>query len=75
MSLRYEQYRALKRSESVLSRIAYQWDTSEELPLEERESIQEAARGALRHFPYLDAEGEPYWSQDEFTKDRKDKGE
>jgi hypothetical protein len=61
MSLRYEQYRALKRSRDLLCDLLEprcRPKTVKELRLR--------VLSALRHFPFLHANGEPMWSQDDF---------
>lgn len=43
--------------------------TVEDYPKTKREMREWASR-CLKHYPFLDNQGQPYWSQDEFTKDR-----
>jgi len=61
MSLRYEQYRALKRSRDLLC------DLLE--PSRRPKTVKELrlrVACALRHFPFLEESGKPMWSQDNF---------
>lgn len=64
MSLRYEQYNALKQTRNFLRELIW-WEG----PMRKTE-VRERASDCLHHFPLLDDQGEPLWSQDEFTKDR-----
>ena len=64
MSLRYEQYRALKMTQDFLRKI----NNSYLKDLNKRE-LQDEARRCLHHFPFLHDNGQPIWSRDEFTKD------
>ena len=68
MSLRYEQYYALLRTREFLRKILIMpkkdlitWPIGE---------FRSEVYACLKHFPFLDEQGQPYWSQDEFTKDR-----
>ena len=65
MSLRYEQYRSLLITRDFLRELL----TVDGYPKTKRE-MRERAYRCLRHYPFLDEQGEPYWSQDEFTIDR-----
>ena len=60
MSLRYEQTRALKMTRDFMRDLLDPKKTK--VPKE----IRKAARDCLRHFPYLDYNGEPMFSQDGF---------
>lgn len=64
MSLRYEQYNALKKSRDFL-RLLMTPDRPKKVS-----EIRELAYSCLRHFPYLWESGEPMWSQDHFTDDK-----
>ncbi len=64
MSLRYEQYNSLKRTQEFLRSLL----TAETRPKTVKELREEAHR-CLRHFPPLHESGQPLWSQDEFTAD------
>ena len=64
MSLRYEQYHALKRSRKLLRemlRPGFKKFKAQE--------IRDKAYGCLRHFPTLSENGQPLFSEDEFTVD------
>ena len=68
MSLRYEQYNALKKSRAFLSDLL--------TPKTRPQTVAELRRrvwSCLKHFPLLDEKGQPYWSPDEFTEDRDDR--
>ena len=59
MSLRYEQRRALQATREFLRQLLVpgkRWTKTD---------LRRCAAGCLRHFPYLKANGEPLWSQDE----------
>ena len=59
MSLRYEQRRALQATREFLRQLLVpgkRWTKTD---------LRRCAYGCLRHFPYLKANGEPLWSQDE----------
>lgn len=62
MSLRYEQYNALKLTEQFLLDLCKPgtWTKKE---------LIDRARSCLRHFPFLDGNGKPMFSKDDFTKD------
>lgn len=63
MSLRQEQYRALKRTHEFLCNLM--------LPSRPKtaKEIKERAYACLRHFPFLDEHGKPHFSQDPFGPD------
>ena len=63
MSLRAEQYRALKRTRELLSRLM--------IPGEPGVSphIRKQARDCAKHFPLLDDHGKPMFSKDGFGPD------
>lgn len=61
MSLRYEQYGALKRTRDFLRQII-----AGEYP-KTRAEMRKMASGCLRHFPPLNENGKPSYSRDEFT--------
>lgn len=65
MSLRYEQYRSLKITRDFLRDLM----TVDKYPKTKGE-MRERVHRCMRHFPPLDDQGQPYWSRDEFTKDR-----
>jgi len=64
MSLRYEQYRALKKSRAFLRELLSSphrsWTAKE---------IKEKAYDCLRHYPYMNEHGKPFFSEDEFTNE------
>lgn len=60
MSLRYEQYRALKEARNFLRELA---DTEKDMPAG---SLRHRAVRCLRHFPFLKSTGEPMLSKDNF---------
>ena len=64
MSLRYEQYRALKTTQRFLRDLL----TVEAYPKTKREMRERACR-CLHHYPFLHESGQPMWSRDEFTED------
>ena len=64
MSLRYEQYNAIKMTRELLVSLLYPKETPG-VP----KQIRLRAGRCLRHFPFLRESGQPMWSQDEFTKD------
>ena len=66
MSLRYEQYRALKMTRDLLRDVLH-WQG----PITHK-AIKDMAYRCLKHFPHLDEQGQPYWSNDELTEDRED---
>jgi len=63
MSVRYEQYGALKRTREFLRLLL-----TTERPKKVSE-IRKLAYSCLRHYPFLRESGEPMWSRDPFTKD------
>ena len=69
MSLRYEQYRSLKMTREFLRSLL----TVDGYPKTKKEMRGWAYR-CLRHYPFLDEQGQPFWSQDEFTEDRSEEG-
>ena len=64
MSLRYEQYNSLMRTQEFLCDLF----SVEDYPKTKKE-MRERASACLRHFPCLHENGQPMWSQDSFTKD------
>ena len=64
MSLRYEQYHSLNITHRFLRDLL----TVEEYP-KTRKDMRERASACLRHFPFLHENGQPMWSQDDFTED------
>ena len=60
MSLRYEQYNALKLSKEFLT----------VLLRHPKKEIRDKAYNCLRHFPRLEESGKPQFSKDEFTPDK-----
>jgi hypothetical protein len=59
MSLRCEQRRALQATREFLRQLLVpgkRWTKTD---------LRRCAAGCLRHFPFLKANGEPLWSQDE----------
>jgi hypothetical protein len=66
MSLRYEEYRALRKSRDFLRDMLN--------PKRRPKTIGELKRRAseaLRHFPFLDEQGRPMFSDDNFTEETK----
>ena len=63
MSLKYEQRRALLKARDLLRDLLH----PSTRPKTVRE-LKQRASCALRHYPFLDARGEPMWSQDEFDE-------
>lgn len=64
MTLRYQQYGSLKQTREFLGELlrhAGEMKTSE---------IRGKASECLKHFPCMDAQGQPFWSMDELTVDR-----
>ncbi len=62
MSLRYEQYAALRRTRQLLSDLLH--------PSTRPKTVKELrgrASACIRHFPLLAESGKPIWSQDDFT--------
>lgn len=64
MSLRYEQYHSLKATKEFLSDLL----TVEGYPQTKAE-MRGRASYCLRHFPMLDKNGKPIFSNDRFTKE------
>ena len=64
MSLRYEQYRALKSSRDFLRDILQGNVTWK------RKDLKDQAARCLRHYPFLDDSGQPIFSNAEFTTDK-----
>lgn len=62
MSLRYEQYTALRRTREFLSSLI-------RYPTRTMTGVKLEALRCLRHFPPLTEAGEPMFSRDEFTTD------
>jgi hypothetical protein len=65
MSLRYEQYNALRKSRDLLRSLL----TAEIRPKTVKELREKASR-CLKHFPPLYESGQPIWSLDAFTEDK-----
>lgn len=66
MSLRYEEYRALRKSRDLLGDLLN--------PQRRPKTIGELKRRAseaLHHFPFLDERGSPMFSDDNFTEETK----
>lgn len=61
MSLKYEQYRALVKTQELLRDLL----TVDQYPKTKKEMRDRAYR-CLKHFPFLLDTGEPVFSQDEF---------
>jgi len=64
MSLRYEQYRSLELTKEFM----YDLLTVDKYPKTKKE-MQKRVLQCLRHFPFLLENGQPRWSEDEFTTD------
>jgi len=64
MSLRYEQYNALKITKEFLFELIDVHSRPKTIS-----EMQSKAIHCLRHFPQLEESGKPIFSQDEFTKD------
>ena len=67
MSLRFEQYNALKRTREFLRELL----GGPRMPMR---VLRKWAGDCLHHFPFLHENGQPMWSQDEFTKDAEEPG-
>lgn len=67
MSLRYEQYYALRKTKDFLHDLLIPKNRPKTV-----KEMRERVFSCLRHFPPLDEDGEPYFSQDKFTKDTKE---
>lgn len=61
MSLKFEQYNSLVKTQKFLRDLLYT-DTRPKKVSE----LKERAYRCLRHFPHLKENGEPMWSQDDF---------
>jgi hypothetical protein len=59
MSLRYEQYRSLHATRAFL----YELMVS---PRMSQKEVKSRARTLLKHYPYLEADGKPVFSNDSF---------
>ena len=64
MSLRYEQYHALKMTRDLLRDLL-----DPKLRPKTQKEMRERVLGCLRHYPFLEESGEPMFSKDEFTED------
>ena len=64
MSLRYEQHRALKITRELLRDLF----TVENYPKTKKE-MRKRASLCLKHYPFLNENGMPMFSRDEFTAD------
>ena len=64
MSLRYEQYNALKITKEFLFELLDVHTRPKTIS-----EIRARAIYCLRHFPQLEESGKPVFSQDDFTKD------
>jgi hypothetical protein len=65
MSLRHEQYHALKKTREFLRELL----DSKTRPKTSQE-FKDKAYSCLRHFPFLDQNGKPMFSQDDFGPDK-----
>lgn len=65
MSLRAEQYYALKKTREFLRELL----VAKTRPKTSQE-FKDKAYSCLRHFPYLDEHGKPMFSQDDFGPDK-----
>ena len=61
MSLRYEQYRALRRTREFLRDLLHPSTRPKTV-----KDLRGRASACLRHFPFLEESGKPMFSQDEF---------
>jgi len=59
MSLKYEQYRALKITRDFLRDIIAK-------PRQPQKVLKQRASSCLRHYPFLKSNGEPMFSADDF---------
>jgi hypothetical protein len=66
MSLKYEQYHSLKKTQSFLRDLLFT-DTRPKTVKE----LKARAYSCLRHFPHLKENGEPMFSQDNFLDETK----
>jgi hypothetical protein len=64
MSLRYEQYEALRRTKELL----YDLLDPKKRPKNVKD-IKDRVSRCLRHFPMLTEKGQPIFSRDPFTQD------
>ena len=64
MSLRRQQYNALKETRQFLRDILFWTGRMSHKEMKTR------ARDCLKHFPFLYDNGQPKWSQDNLTEDR-----
>jgi hypothetical protein len=64
MSLRYEQYHSLKKTQAFMRDLIF----TETRPKKASE-LKERAHRCLRHFPLLDEHGKPIFSRDDFGPD------
>ena len=67
MSLRYEQYNSLKLTRELLRDLL----TADRYP-KNRGKMRSRVFDCLRHYPFLHENGQPMWSQDDFTDDIKE---
>jgi len=63
MSLKYEQKRALKQSRDFLRELL----TVDGFPKSKKE-LRQRASNCLRHFPFLDKDNNPIWSNDDLSE-------
>lgn len=66
MSLKYEQYHSLKKTQNFLRDLL----TTDSRPKTVKE-LKARAYSCLRHFPFLRENGEPMFSQDNFLDETK----
>jgi hypothetical protein len=64
MSLRHEQYHALKKTQTFLRDLLFT-DTRPKKASE----LKARAHSCLRHYPFLDDDGKPMFSKDDFGPD------
>jgi hypothetical protein len=62
MSLRYEQYWALRRTRQLLADLLHHSTRPKTV-----KELRGRASACLRHFPFLEESGKPIFSQDEFA--------
>ena len=67
MSLRYEQYNALKRTRALLGQ--FMLAKKKDLIRTPIRELRKEVYRCLKHFPMLDDRGQPYWNEDDFTED------
>lgn len=65
MSLRYEQYNALRATRAFLRSLL----TVDGYPKTKKE-MRRRVSACLRHYPFLHDTGQPMWSKDTFTEDK-----